>query len=377
MSERFAFARDALDRAEDTFDDARVERLLARTQDAVVRRRRQRIGSFAVAAALVLAAGFAAWSSVRELGRAAGDAGGAQALDQGAGPSAAGWTMDVGQSRVVVVRGGTDLRALADVDGRAGFELLAGEVRVDAVMLRVIVAEQQLVADAATFELATAARGFELRVLTGEVMHGERRLVAGDRLVFDPGALAQAAPAPLPAVDAAEVEATPDGASTRPRAKATSKPKWRALVQSRDWADAYKEMKRADPKTVRASVDALMAAADAARFGGHPDEAPSYLKEVLEDHSRHAMAPLAAFTLGRVYLEQLGAAEKAAAAFARARALAPAGALADDALAREVEAWAKAGDRDKARARAREYLERHPSDRRAAAVRRHADLPAP
>ncbi len=374
MAEPFAFAREALDRAESTFDDTRVERLLDRTRDAIARRRRQRIGGLAVAAALVLAAGLAAWSSVRELGHTAGEATGEQALDQGAGPSAAGWTMDVGQSHVVVVRGGTDLRALADEDGRAGFELLAGEVRVDAVMLRVIVAEQLLLADDATFELAVADRGFELRVIDGEVRHGDRRLVAGDRLVFDPGALA--APAAAEPADA-PLEAAPlEAVSPKPRAKA-AKPKWRALVQSRDWADAYTEMKRADPKTVRASVDALMAAADAARFGGHPDEAPSYLKEVLDDHPRHAMAPLAAFTLGRVYLEQLGAAEKAAAAFARARSLAPAGALADDALAREVEAWAKAGDTEKARARAREYLERHPSDRRAAAVRRHADLPAP
>jgi transmembrane sensor len=153
--------------------------------------------------------------------------------------------------------------------------------------------------------------------------------------------------------------------------------RWRALVQSRDWAEAYTEMKRADPKTVRASVDALMAAADAARFGGHPSEAPTYLTEVVEDHGKHAMAPLAAFTLGRVYLEQLSSPSKAARAFAKSRALAPSGALAADALAREVEAWAKAGDLEQARERAKTYLGAYPTGRRVDAVRRHAKLAEP
>jgi TolA-binding protein len=374
MSERFGFAREALDRAEATFDSTRVDELLARTDATLARRRRQRTIGWTVAAAVVLTVGIAAWPAVRALAPTTVDDAGVLAPDETGVPAAAGWTTDVGRSRIAALRSGTDIRTLADVDGRAGLELRLGSIRVDAVALRVLVAEQLLVADAATFELDTDGRGFELRVQAGEVMFGERRLVAGDRLVFDSGHEAPAAAVAEPPATAPTVPTDPPA---RAKAKAQSKPKWRVLVQARDWEDAYTEMKRADPKTVRASVDALMAAADAARFGGHPDEAPTYLQEVLDLHSRHAMAPLAAFTLGRVYLEQLGAPEKAARAFARARAMAPDGALADDALAREVEAWAKAGERSTARERANAYLERYPDGPRAKSVRRHADLPAP
>jgi transmembrane sensor len=78
---------------------------------------------------------------------------------------------------------------------------------------------------------------------------------------------------------------------------------------------------------------------------------------------------LAAFTLGRVLLEELGQPNEAAAAFARAEALAPRGALAQDAIAREVEAWSRAGEVSRARARAEEYLRRYPEGRRIRSVR--------
>jgi transmembrane sensor len=83
---------------------------------------------------------------------------------------------------------------------------------------------------------------------------------------------------------------------------------------------------------------------------------------------------VAAFTLGRVLLTRLGRPREAAAAFAGARARAPAGSLAEDALAREVEAWARAGELQRARARARQYLRSYPSGRRASSVRKHARL---
>jgi hypothetical protein len=383
MADSLRFAREALDRAEGAFDGPRVEALLARTRDAVERRRRQRVVGLAVAASLVLTAGIASLLVMRGLSDERVEiATGTQASD--VAPTAAGWTMELGRSRVFVLRSDTDVRALPSEADRAGFELVAGAVRVEATMLHVRVAGQRLFADQARFELTRTGDGFELRVIEGIVRFGDRELGPGTHFVFDPGAIpAVAEPdAVPPEPDAGPPDATePDAPSTerpRPRADAKpAKPKWRALVQSREWAEAYTEMKRADPKSVRSSVDALMAAADAARFGGHPDEAPSYLEEVVDDHARHPMAPLAAFTLGRVYLEQLGTAEKAARAFAKARSLAPKGALAADALAREVEAWAKAGKRDQARARAHEYLAAHPEGRRAAAVRRHGGLESP
>jgi transmembrane sensor len=89
----------------------------------------------------------------------------------------------------------------------------------------------------------------------------------------------------------------------------------------------------------------------------------------LREHAADARAPLAAFTLGRVLLTELHRPREAAAAFASARALAPSGAFAEDALAREVEAWAKAGEVAQARARAEEYLRLYSRGRRADVVK--------
>ena len=75
-----------------------------------------------------------------------------------------------------------------------------------------------------------------------------------------------------------------------------------------------------------------------------------------------ARAPLAAFTLGRLLLENLRQPADAARAFELARSLAGgSGALAEDALAREVEAWRAAGDANKATARAQRYQALYPN----------------
>ena len=73
-------------------------------------------------------------------------------------------------------------------------------------------------------------------------------------------------------------------------------------------------------------------------------------------------------------LDQLGRPHEAAQAFATAQRLAPGGALAQDALAREVESWSKAGETAFARARAEEFVRRYPNSRRAKVVRRHGGL---
>jgi transmembrane sensor len=117
------------------------------------------------------------------------------------------------------------------------------------------------------------------------------------------------------------------------------------------------------------TAESLLAAADAARLQGRAQEGAALLRRIVKDHRSDPRAPLAAFTLGRVLLMELGQPGQAAAAFAEARALAPGGPFAEDALAREVEAWAKAGDAAKARVRAQDYLRSYPSGRRVPTVR--------
>lgn len=125
----------------------------------------------------------------------------------------------------------------------------------------------------------------------------------------------------------------------------------------------------APPPTSRETAESLLLAADNMRLAGHPERGAELLRKLLREHGSDPRAPLAAFTLGRLLLMELGRPREAAAAFAEVRRLSPDGAFAEDALAREVEGWSQAGQTALARARAAEYLRRYPAGRRAATVR--------
>jgi transmembrane sensor len=118
----------------------------------------------------------------------------------------------------------------------------------------------------------------------------------------------------------------------------------------------------------RDEAEDLLLAADVARMSGHPDKAVAALRAVCDRHPRDSRAPVAAFTLGRVLLDDLSRPVEAVAAFHKAGALSPNGPLAEDALAREAEAWQEAGHPERARARAREYLRRYASGRHVGAM---------
>lgn len=151
----------------------------------------------------------------------------------------------------------------------------------------------------------------------------------------------------------------------RPRTHTAKARDWRALARAGEDDAAADALRHAPTPT---SVDHLMLAADVMRRAGRPGAATRYLRAVVDDHRRDAMAPVAAFTLGRLYADALGKPESAAAAFARARALAPRGPLAEHALAREVAAWRRAGQTDKVETKAAEYLRRYPRGRHRARV---------
>ncbi len=122
-------------------------------------------------------------------------------------------------------------------------------------------------------------------------------------------------------------------------------------------------------------AEALFASADKARKEGRPDQAVGYLKAITDRHSGDPRAPLAAFTRGRVLLESLGKPREAAQAFAQARGLSgKRSALAEDALAREVEAYAAAGEAGLARDRAELYRRNYPKGLRLHQVLRSGGL---
>jgi transmembrane sensor len=129
----------------------------------------------------------------------------------------------------------------------------------------------------------------------------------------------------------------------------------------------------ARPKDEGASVEALLRAADTARVRGHAREAAALLTRIVERHPADRSAGLAAFTLGRLYLDTLAEPASAARAFERAAQLGLPQSLAEEGAARRVEAYVKAGQRERARAAAADYRARFANGARAAAVARFAE----
>lgn len=176
-------------------------------------------------------------------------------------------------------------------------------------------------------------------------------------------------PRPAPAEEE-EVEASP----APPSPIEDSPRSWQQLAREREYDAAHDALSAQGPNAVQNAPPDLMLAADTARLSGHPAEAVRYLRQMLDNHASDARSSLAAFTMGRILLHQLGRPADAARAFRRARQLRPTGSMSEDALAREVEAWSRAGNVTQAQQTAREYEARYPSGRRLQAVRRHASF---
>ncbi len=149
---------------------------------------------------------------------------------------------------------------------------------------------------------------------------------------------------------------------------------WRTKAQEGDFDSAYRALQSVGPAAVRDEAGDLLLEADVARLSHHPLQALAPLERTVREHPSDPRAPLAAFTLGRVLLDELGRPAEAAGAFAQAQELGAGGPLEEDALAREVEAASRAGDSTRARAAAERYVTRYPSGRRLRSVRRFGGL---
>jgi hypothetical protein len=144
--------------------------------------------------------------------------------------------------------------------------------------------------------------------------------------------------------------------------------RWVTLADQKRFGEAYGLLRQV-PMHELSEPDDLLLAADVARQAGRPERAVPFLDRVVKEHPREVCAQLAGFSLGKIYLDNLDEPALAARRFADVRAMAPAGGLAQDALAREVEAWARAGETARARDGALEYVHLYPHGRRLAAVR--------
>lgn len=282
----------------------------------------------------------------------------------------------------------SELEVLDNTAGRVELALHAGRAHFDVVPntereFAVQAGDVRVVVIGTVFEVERTGERVRVAVQRGRVRveapSGVRMLETGQARLFEQAAdVARAqdvADEPVEVVEEAEVTETRTGAVQRRGRKRPSVARdagWRSLAQAGDYEGAFAALQTGS--AVENSGDALMDAADAARLSGHPRAAVKYLERVNSAHSRSPVAPLAAFTLGRVLLDRLGQPHKAAKAFRRARELSPGGSLVQDALAREVEALSKAGATLEANRQAREYVRRYPQGRRLRAVQLYGGL---
>ena len=363
-----------------------------RLDRAIVRRKRRQVVATAATALLCIIAALVFWSRGvgPDKGRAATLARGAEAqpllrFEDGSVVTAVGTG-----ARVAPVEVSPDVVSTRLVAGTARFSVTPNPKRV----FRVLARDVTVTVLGTVFTVALEPDDVRVSVERGRVRvawpAGEHELGVGEELVVQSGMETTRTPnttspegqhaARDTAPAATATERTGDGAAAAQPRHSVERPSrpsssWRELAQDGDYAGAFAHMMNEGPGAVRDDPADLLLAADVARLGGHPGKAVPPLSRVVSAHSDDSRAPLAAFTLGRTLLDQLGRPREAAEAFAKARQLDSHGALAQDALAREVESWSRAGEASLAHQRATEYVDRYPTGRRLAAVRRLGGLP--
>jgi transmembrane sensor len=273
-------------------------------------------------------------------------------------------------ARVDVLESSATSVVLFQRDGRATYDVAPGGPRrwsIECGLAVVEATDARLTVVVGTSTVRVdVERGAVL--VRGERVEGRvRRLQAGEWLELPEE---QAAPAPSPTAAPAPAPA-PAPAS----APASAEPSWRELANHGSYDPAYVVLGPGGIARAAAqddSVDDLMALADVARLSGHPADAVQPLTRVVTGHAGDPRASLAAFTLGRIELDNLGQPAAAANAFAQAIALGLPGGLREDAQARLVEARARAGDRAGAQAAAADYERAFPHGTYLAKVQRWA-----
>jgi transmembrane sensor len=308
----------------------------------------------AVGSAGVLAAAGFAVVSWRHPAPAVSDA-----TASGSAPAAVGRPETV---RITELSPGTVLAPLPDRGGR-GFRLRAGGARFSVAHDP----RRPFVVEAGDVTIEDLGTTFTVRYVTPDrvniaVEEGRVRVRAGD----DDTEVSAGATLEVP------VSSPGEAAGKKPQPAGVVASAWRPLAERGQYEDARRALRKAGPSAVRDDTADLLLAADAARLSGHPAEAVPYLERVLRGHAHDPRAELAAFTLGRVLLDELGRPREAVDAFAAARS--SGGPLAEDALARQVEALSRAGDVARSRDLGLLYRRLYPNGRRAKAVSKFGGL---
>jgi ferric-dicitrate binding protein FerR (iron transport regulator) len=221
--------------------------------------------------------------------------------------------------------------------------------------------------------IARSAHTVAILVERGVVMvRGERvagrvqRLTTGQRLVVGDGAAtaddAATAPAPAPAAAAATAVVAATPAPVTPPAPPTPPVTPPAAPPA--------PVAPAPPTPIAAAIDG----ADDLR-PKDPEAAAALLERAVASHPDDPGVGLAAFALGRLYLESLGQPGRAAEVFRRIVDRGTPRALLEDAHTRLVEALLASGERHRAREAFDEYARKYPDGRRTAALRARVGAP--
>ncbi len=241
------------------------------------------------------------------------------------------------------------------------YRVRAGEIEVEVLGTAFLVERLAHAQKADARARVTVEHGVvRVRWRTGSVT-----LRAGEQGVFPP--LPAAAPsAPAPAVSEPEPGARASATDEAPDPNERGE-RWRSLARAGKHGEAFSSLGKRSVD----DLSGLLLAADAARLSGHPREAVGHLERVIARYPRSASAHVSAFTLGRLALYDLREPKLAAQSFARAYELDRDGPLAEDALAREAEAYHRAGDEERAKRAAERYLARYPKGARRAELTRY------
>lgn len=129
-------------------------------------------------------------------------------------------------------------------------------------------------------------------------------------------------------------------------------------------------IRRPDKPSNNEVINRLLQSADEALLQDRPKEAISALRQIVKQFPKDPSAAFAAFDLAKIFLDRLDNPREAARIFGTVQTLAPHAELAENALAREIEAWHACGDREKARARLQEFVRLYPQSKRGDALQK-------
>lgn len=267
---------------------------------------------------------------------------------------------------------GSELNLIENTSESVRFELKKGELRFDiipggsrmwridcgkvviAVLGTVFVVKKEI-----AFVNVVVERGAV--VLSGDaIKNGEKRLSAGESIRVEIEAEIEADTNPIehtPPPSPPEVPQTPIDKNHR-----AARTNWRLHAEVGDYDEAFERLGSAGVTAIAKSsrdIDELFKLADVARLSGHPLSAVEPLEKIIKKFEQNPQAGLAAYTLGRLFLERLSSPERAVAAFDKALALGIPDALQEAALVKKIKALFLLNP-IKARTFATEYLVDYP-----------------